>query len=98
MSETDAAIEHYHSLGPTQFSELVRFELKLYFEPEWEEWGPGYHLTIGLRSGQSTDRSLLLLTFSGVRQLQFVPAELSIIPVYLNVVCIRERQWEGTNY
>src|SRR5438093_13579130 len=97
MSETDAAIERYYSLKPLQFSDLVRFELKLILETEWDVEDATYALTIQLKKAVKSSTSLLL-TFTRVRQLQFVPSDFLIVPMYLDIRCIQDRQWEGMNY
>jgi len=97
VSETDAAIEHYFSLKPIQFDRLIRFELKLILQPGWDVWDATYTLTIELKQAPGSSASLLL-TFRGVRQLDFLPAELLIIPVELDIRCVRDPERENVKY
>ena len=87
----DAAIENYHSLKPTSFHDLIRFELTNNRTLE----GEGVSLVVELAPEDVSKRTLLRLTFSGVRELKYNPvfwsfALIDVIPV--------ERGWESIRY
>ena len=39
-----------------------------------------------------------MLTFAGVIGLEFLPNNFQPVPLYLEIVWIGERQWQGINY
>lgn len=86
--QTDSHIEHYVSLKPYHFNHLRRFDLK-----QAEEYQ-----TLILELEDETESGLLTLTFEGIHELGFLPRGFQPIPLYLEIVSIVERQWEGMNY
>lgn len=85
---TDAYIEHYHSLQPQRFTSLRRMEL---CQAET-------HQTLTLEMEHDTEAVQMLLTFAGVIGFEFNPYNFQPVPLYLEVVYIGARQWEGLNY
>lgn len=86
--QTDAHIEYYTSLKPFQFNQLRRFELKQAKESQ----------TLILDLENETETHQLTLTFEGIHGLEFLPRGFQPIPLYLEIVSIADRQWEGMNY
>jgi hypothetical protein len=86
--QIDAQIEHYISLKPFQFSLLRRFELKQAKECQ----------TLVLDLENATETHQLTLTFESIHGLEFLPRGFQPIPLYLEVISIVDRQWEGVNY
>ena len=95
MSSEDTAIKHYYSLNPTDFHDLERFEIR----QTNVSGAVSVVLQIELRAKESADFRRLVLSFRGVRDLTFVPPELSILCFwFLEIVPIADNQWEGINY
>jgi len=85
----DAHVEDYNSLKPGQFCNLRQFKLQ-----QTDEW----HQTLILQLNDEAGDRQITLTFQGIIGLEFLPRGFQPIPLYLEVVWIGERQWEGINY
>jgi len=85
----DAHVENYHSLKPGQFCNLHRFELQQTDER---------HQTLILELNDKAEGRQITLAFEGIISLEFLPRGFQPTPLYLEIVWIRERQWEGINY
>jgi hypothetical protein len=87
-AEIDAHIEHYLSLQPFQFCRLNRLELQ-----QSEQ-----HQTLVMELEHQTRTRQLLLRFEGVSGLEFLPSNFQPVPLFLEIIWIGERQWQGINY
>ena len=93
MSELeDTAISEYSSLRPTEFHDLIRFELKR----EWdEELDDTVTLEIDLAPTDKRRNCFLRLRFTGVIKLEYTPGYWSFC--YIDVRKIEEK-WQETCY
>ena len=95
MPISDAAIEHYQSLRPTDFGVLERLEIR-------KSTVSGVNnvcVDVELRANLETDGRRLTLSFAGVVDLKLTPPGTSRLHFsYIEVLSIRDRQWEGRNY
>ncbi len=89
--QANDSIEQYHSLKPTSFHDLVRFELTNDSTLE----AKGVTLVVELAPKEAINSSLLRLTFSGVSELQYTPGHWSF--AFIDVIPT-DRQWENTRY
>src|SRR5215217_1182512 len=89
-------IQQYEALRPYGFPLLSRFDLS--HNEDWDG-GSWLSLRLELRSRDPADLRRLVLTFTGVRNLRFTPADgLYPIPLYLEIIDIHDRRWEGMSY
>ncbi len=93
MTQIDETIASYYALHPISFHALERLEIR-----QWMR--DGVHeitLEIELRAKDAADNRRLALTFDGVSILKYVPSP-GELAFFLEIISIRERQWEVINY
>ena len=95
MSREDTEIEQYYSLRPTDFHDIERVEIR-----QTNASGTmSVTLQIELRAKEVADTRRLILSFRGVKNLTFIPSEVSVLYIsFLQIVSTENRQWEGVNY
>lgn len=93
MEDKDEKIEYYWSLKPARFPTLGKLELRQQFEE-----GANQDLTLELLPSEPQHEGHMVLAFTGIRELRFVPGTWSIVPVHLDFIPIPDRQWEHVHY
>lgn len=86
--QTDAHVDYYYSLVPAQFSYLRRLE--------FSQSEAGQTLTIEME--HDTEPSQLVLVFTGVTGLEFLPHGFQPVPLLLEIGYIGSRQWQNLHY
>jgi hypothetical protein len=87
--------EDFWAHRPGEFPLLCRFDLRHDRDGAGAEW---LTLNLELRPGEPSDMRYLLLTFTDVHGLRFIPEGLFPIPLYLEILDIRDRHWDGVSY
>ena len=93
MIDEDDKIEYYWSLKPSHFPTLGRMELLQHTRERMRQ-----DLTLELLPRDPSDSRRMLLVFKGVLELRFIPGGWSLVPVYLEITSISQRQWEAVPY
>ena len=94
MTEKNTVIAHYNSLFPTQFCIVRNIEFKqTSIDGIWDSL-----LSIELAPESEADTRKLLLSFSGVRGLKYIPASWSVLRfTYIEVIPLESDQLDGIN-
>ncbi len=93
MTQVDETIASYSALRPINFHDLERLEVRQGKRDGVQE----IILEIELRARNATDNRRLLLTFTGVTEFKYFPPNVFAFSS-LEIISIRDRQWEGLNY
>ena len=96
MIHDDKAVRHYWSLNPREFHILDQLILSQTYPAKRST--ELLTLELVLRSKEVTDRRRLVLTFSGVEELQVTPHASLIQFLMLDIKSIRDRQWDYLKY
>lgn len=87
----DVAIEAYDALRPTQYHDLIKFEVRVDTWPD----GDGVTLEIDLAAKDPDDKSVLRIRFLGIGELKYVPGLWSFC--YIKIVPMPQ-QWDVVRY
>jgi hypothetical protein len=96
MIHDDKDIRQYWSLNPREFHILDRLIMSQTYPAKRPTEILGLELV--LRSKEAADRRRLVLSFSGVEELQVTPHASLIQFLMLEIRSIRDRQWENLKY
>jgi hypothetical protein len=92
--DEDPSIATFHSFRPIEFSHLLRLEI------DQTDFIAGGEIALQIVLQHKTERRRkLVLSFLGVSQMNLTPSEDGVFGFsLLEIISIKDRQWEGLNY
>lgn len=98
LMDRDPLVSRYAEMHPWDYSELDSLCVKCVGTLGDLLNPPCIDLRLGLRGNAAYPQRRLALAFFGVSRFRFVPGPFVPVRVLLEIVCIRDRQWEGVAY